>query len=267
MATGFEIMGSKGGTLNELRKRYFVENATDEQDVLDWVIAYSPSTLQGLGRSGFTFDENEEIEDAYEVEVRYGGNEPPAREIDSVEYSFNFTAASAQIYQSLSTISSTRAGGGTAPDFDGAINVVEDAGGQRVEGLQLPVPSETFSLTYRPANATITPAYQDLVESMVGLVNSTPFKGRPAGSLMLVRAQGGATNNAGWSISFGFGFIANRTSVPVGGITVPSKDGLDLLWAYYESDTDATAKSLIKKPLAAYVERVFYRTDFNALGI
>lgn len=267
MATGFEVMASRGGSLSELRRRFMVEDADDEQDVLDWATANTPTALEGLARSGFSMQENDELVGVYDVEVTYGSTRLPPTVVDQVDYRFNFQATGAHVFQSLSTISATQDGGGTAPDFGGAINVVNDSGGQRVEGLELPIPTETFTLTYTPANATIDSSYQLLVESLCGKVNSATFKGRPAGSLMLVRCAGGAKNLSNWSIEFGFGYIANATSIPVGGITVAAKDGLDLLWAYYESDTDATAKSLIRKPRAAYVERVFYRADLNTLGI
>lgn len=267
MATGFETMASRGASPGQVRRRYYVEDAADEDDAYGWILLNTPSTVAGVSRSGISVEEDEEQLNAYNCEVTYGANEQQTPEVDQVDYRFNFQAQGAHVYQSLSTISSTQAGGGTAPDFDGAINVVSDSGSLRCEGLQLPVPPETFTLAYYPENATITTAYQLQVEALVGLVNSVAFKGRPAGSLMLVRAQGGARNNAGWSLELGFGFIANRTNVPVGSITVPSKDGLDLLWAFYEDESDSTANSLIKKPRAAYVERVFYRDDFNVLGI
>ena len=64
--------------------------------------------------------------------------------------------------------------------------------------------------------------------------------------------------------------LPNRTSIPCGDITVPSKDGMDLLWCFYEIGKDDAAtgnKGLIKKPQFAYVERIFYRGNFASLGI
>src|SRR5690606_15610003 len=105
-------------------------------------------------------------------------------------------------------------------------------------------------------------------ESLVGKLNSTEFRCRAAGSVMLARSQGGR-QGGGRTIEFGFAYIPNDTNIPVGDITVSAKDGFDLLWAYYASEEDAAAadKGLVKRPLYAYVERVYPRADLTALSL
>jgi hypothetical protein len=39
------------------------------------------------------------------------------------------------------------------------------------------------------------------------------------------------------------------------------------MWIRYEDDEDTTAKKLIKKPTAVYVEQVYHYGDFSLLGI
>jgi hypothetical protein len=270
MPTIIELRG-RGGTDKALARKYEITGATDEADALDALVDFVPTSLATLPLQGFSIEEivDSKDNDHYFATAHYGTAQKDDPEEDAVEYEFNFQAPSAHIYQSLQTISKTAASG-TARDFKGAINVVNDGGKLRVEGYNVAPPPVTFNLRYYPANGSITSFYQTTVENLVGLVNSTSFKGRPAGSLMLVQASGGARNNAGWNIGFGFAYIQNRTSLVVGDITVPSKDGMDLLWAYYEDEKDAAATGnigLIKKPKFAYVERIFYRGNFNALGI
>lgn len=48
---------------------------------------------------------------------------------------------------------------------------------------------------------------------------------------------------------------------------MPAKEGWHYLWVRYEDDEDATARTLIKKPRAVYVEQVYYYGDFSLLGI
>jgi hypothetical protein len=53
----------------------------------------------------------------------------------------------------------------------------------------------------------------------------------------------------------------------LGNITGINKQGWHYLWVRFDDDEDSSAKTLIKKPIAAYVERVYEYGDFSALGI
>lgn len=268
MAITIEEVRGRGGTNKALSRKYNVYGTSSEEDVLDAVYATAPASIAGLPIQGISLDEDEDVPEFYECVASYGSKQKDEPEVDAVEYRFSYQAPSVQIYQSLQTIYATSVPGGFGPpQFHGAINVVNDGSKQKVEGYNLAPPPTTFTLIYYPANATISTGYQTTVENLVGKVNSTTFKGRPAGSLMLTSVQGGARNNAGWSLELGFAYVANATDIPVGEMTIPSKDGMDLLWVFYGVDEDSSAKQLVQKPFAAYVERVFYRADLNALGI
>lgn len=88
----------------------------------------------------------------------------------------------------------------------------------------------------------------------------------------------------GWTVTFQFAeaenlsFLGDATdptdplvlvpdsSVGAGdGLIVTTKDGWDYLWVYYEPVE--TEDVVGRQPLAAYVERVYKRTDFRRLGI
>ena len=45
------------------------------------------------------------------------------------------------------------------------------------------------------------------------------------------------------------------------------KKGWEYLWVRYEDAEDAAANALVKKPTAAYVEKVYEEGDFAGLGI
>jgi len=262
-----ETTNSRGGSDEALSREYDVFGTEDEVTALTAAINAAPSALGSLKYSGTSIEEinrDDQRGGHYRCKVNFATGQNVTPEPDQSEFRFSFQAPSAQIYQSLATINSY---GTDPPDFDGCINVVNDGGKRRVEGFNLAPPPETFFYKYYPAPAMLTSSYFLTVESLVGQVNSVAFKGRPAGSLMLVRSSGGYTAGQVAPIEFGFSYVANATNIPIGGsITATTKDGHDLLWPYYADDKDDTAKTLIKKPVAAYVERIRYRDDFSKLG-
>jgi hypothetical protein len=58
----------------------------------------------------------------------------------------------------------------------------------------------------------------------------------------------------------------NRTGITVGDITGISKKGWEYLWVRYADSEDAAAKAIVKKPVAAYVEKVYEVGDFGMIG-
>ena len=57
------------------------------------------------------------------------------------------------------------------------------------------------------------------------------------------------------------------SGLTVGSITGISKKGWEYLWVLYEEAEDATAKALVKVPVAVYIERVYEEGDFAGLVI
>jgi len=273
--TGFMEMGGKSFDSEGAVRRYTVnaEGESDPEDaVREWLEANTPITIAGHVRRSFQATEYPELEDVFECEVNYGaGGTPataPAIPTGSMEYRFQFQAEGGLFFQSLETIASYAPDEETAPDLQGALGV-ERLDGQFVPaGIQVDPPPETFVLHYCPENAVVDESYQLLVESLCGCVNAFPYRGRPAGSLMLVRVNGGIRTGEDWSIEFGFGYVPNRESIPVGdNIVVDAKDGLDLLQVIYSDKEDLVADVLLQQPIAAYVERVWPRADFELLNL
>jgi hypothetical protein len=274
-ATGFEIAGSRRVTNNTAERQYRLTGATDEQDVVDFV-AGLPATVAGFPFGDFNAEELEEEGGGGDYDLSVLWTPQPLTPIGqgesgTLEYRFNFQAPSAKINQSLSTISVTAASGYPADklNFGGAINVVfDEEGKKRVEGVDLPVPPEVFQLLYYAPNAVVDGAYQSLVQSLCGKVNSATFRGYAAGQIMLVRVNGQTRNNSDWTLDFGFGYVPNATSIPVGpDIVVSAKDGFDLLWPFYDHVKDDDAKDLLPRPVGALVERVYERADLTALNL
>jgi hypothetical protein len=273
-----EVPGSRRGDNTRSTRQYYVWDCeNEEEDVYDFV-GNLPDELGTHPFADFEYEETEEIDDAFLVTVNWGDPQTVTQEKDTLDYRFNFQAPGGHIYQSLATVAGYYDGDKLfgVPPFNGAINVIQDKKGQRVEGMNLSPPAEVFTLSYKVSGSVITSSYQDLVLSLCGKVNSEAFRGKPAGTVMLVRVTGGRDSSNVWTIEFGFGYIANSTDVPVGDVAwlneagTPAdiaKDGFDLLWCFYPYAKDGTGKMVLKQPAAVYIERVFERADLNLLNL
>lgn len=269
--TGVELWG-RNVSSDGAKRKYFLHGPATEDELHDWVIANVPEFVGGFPFASFSAEEDEDTAGDWEIQVDWGVPDDPKslQTPGTAEYRFNFVPAGAHIYRSLATVSKTVLPGhfkdNKAPNFGGLINVVSDDGKLRSEGLNLSPPQEVFTLTYTFTGG-ISVAYQNVVESLAGCVNSTPFGGRPAGSVMLVRASGGRTSENQSTVEFGFGHIANAVNIPVGDIVVPAKDGFDLLWTFNQEKADQDSGLVVQYPVCAFVERIFVRADLNLLDL
>jgi hypothetical protein len=98
-------------------------------------------------------------------------------------------------------------------------------------------------------------------------VNNAAFKGFAAGEVLFLGASGSKRGEEDWEITFRFAASPNRANFQVGPITVASKKGWKYLWVRYADAEDATAKVLVKRSVAAYVEKVYPEGNFAGLGI
>jgi len=192
--------------------------------------------------------------------VRYGLQEPV--QTDQSTYQFDTGGGSRHITNSLETVH-RYAASGTAPDYRGAVGVTADG----VEGVDITVPVYNFSETHYKADSFVTPAYKAKLFALTGKVNGGPFKGFAAGEVLFLGASGSKRGADQWEIAFRFAASPNRTGLAVGDITGIAKNGWEYLWVRYEDQEDAAAKALVKRPVAAYVERVYEGGDFSDLGI
>jgi hypothetical protein len=53
----------------------------------------------------------------------------------------------------------------------------------------------------------------------------------------------------------------------VGDILVDEKAGWDYMWVRFEESEDGDAFAIVKRPVAVYIERVYERCDFAAIGV
>ena len=192
----------------------------------------------------------------WEVSVRYGKLEP--KETGQSSYSFDTGGGNQKITQSLETVASY---GDDPPDFQGAVGVSTDS----VEGTDITVPVFNFTETHYVPVALLTGAYKVVLFYLTGRVNHAPFKGFARGEVLFLGASGSQRGTEDWEIAFKFAASPNATDLKVGDITGIEKKGWEYLWVRYADAEDE--ETLIKQPVAAYVERVYEYGNFALLGI
>ena len=161
---------------------------------------------------------------------------------------------------------------GPAPDFKGAIGVTTDG----VEGVDITVPVFSFAVTRYMAPASVTTAYVGNLYQLTGKVNSGNFTvtldngvtlSFNAGECLFLGASGSKRGDEDWEITFRFAGSPNKTNLTIGDITVPAKAGWEYLWVRYSDQEDGDAKALVKRPIAAYVEKVYDAGNLSLLGL
>jgi hypothetical protein len=175
-------------------------------------------------------------------------------------FSFSTSGGTSHITQSLATRSSTKRGGGTAPDQKGAIAV---AGGT-VNGCEKFTPKLEITITCeRP---TVTMEYVLTLRAMTGRTNVAAFWNFDQDECLYLGAEGQSTSEGKWSVTHRIAVGQTLTSVEVcAGLTIPEIRPWDFTWFAYREGT--SENTLIPLPAAAYVEQVYDQGDFAALGI
>ncbi len=116
-------------------------------------------------------------------------------------------------------------------------------------------------------NELVTQAYKLSLFQLTGKVNSAGFKGFARGEVLFLGASGSKRGFDDWEITFRFAASPNATNLTIGGISGISKEGWQYLWIRYEDEEDISAKTLIKRPSAIYIEQVYNYGDFALMGI
>jgi len=245
---------------------YILDGTADDLTAKSLLLGSTPTWYNGLRRDECTlepiFVDTVSGTGKWECRVRYVSPEYTPPEVGESSFAFDTGGGTQHITQSLGTVGSYAASG-TAPNFGGAIGVTHD----NVEGVDITVPVYNFSETHYLADATVTPSYRGTLFNLTGKVNNGSFKGLAAGECLFLGASGSKRGEDDWEITYRFAASPNRTGISVGPITVASKKGWEYLWVRYADEEDSGSNTLVKKPIAAYVERVYEEGNFAALGI
>jgi hypothetical protein len=249
---------------------YTITDAADEVAAETAMYATAPATYRGLVLTSIRCEPQGRGAGG---EIWSGVASYSIRE-DNTEFTFDTGGGSTKITQSLSTVASYAPAGQTAPNFRGAIGVSDD----KVEGVEIPAQQFQFTELHILTNASVTTAYKIALAGMTPAVNNATFRGFAAGAVLFLGASGSQRGAEDWSITFRFAVAPNLTGIEIGEadsgyyynnplISGIDKKGWEYLWVRYGDFEDSGAKALVKRPIAAYVEQVFYYANFANLGI
>jgi len=238
----------------------YIISGTDDDSVAKSALgSEAPGTYDGLNR------QSRHVEplgpELWLGRVRYGKKE--SKETGQSAFSFDTGGGTQHITQSIATVASYAPPARTAPDFKGAIGASHNT----VEGVDITVPVYNFAETHYLPDSTVTNPYKGTLFSLTGRVNSTAFKGFQPGECLFLGASGSKRGVDNWEISFRFAASPNKTGLTVGTIAGIDKKGWEYMWVRYADAEDAAAKSIVKRPAAVYIEKVYEEADFAALGI
>jgi hypothetical protein len=244
---------------------YFVFEVDDEDAAIAFALDNVPSAYNGIPLESIEIDERISL-NVFKVSAQYkaGFDENTVsgdKEPDPV-YSFDTGGGTQHLTQSLKTVAKHPA---TAPDYSGAIGY----DGENVNGIDVTMPVMNFSETHYLKPSKVSTKYKKTIAELTGSVNSNSFKGYSEGEVLFLGASGsrrGDSRSDLWEVTYKFAVSANRKDIKVGDLTVTEKKGWDYLWVRYADDVK-DKKTLVKKPSAAYVEKVYERKDFGQLGI
>ena len=161
---------------------------------------------------------------------------------------------------------------GPTPNMNKAIGV----DGQSVAGVDIVVPQLQWSENYDVPDKFITSEYIKKVAERTGTVNDAGFRSFAAGEVLFIGCSGSHEwdedkGSGPWNLAYKF--VANPNAgagqtypaETIGAITGVEKKGHEYMWIYY--DSDVTGGTLLKKPKYVYINEVYRKTDFAALGI
>ena len=242
---------------------YIVQGTAFSNIAVDSVKAAAPTVFNGLIRRRFGFEPMSNT--AWKVSVSY--DSAKRLQVNEYEYEFDIGTQSQRITQSKKTESIYRAPQGnqipTAPNYRGAINVQDG----RVQGVDVEIPTYQWTETYIFPAEVVTEGYKNTLYSLTGTKNAAFFRGKAAGEVLFGGCRGRLRNEDEFSVSFQFIASPNVANLNVNGMLI-TKKGHDFVWFLYADQPDTgNLVSVVKRPMFAYVEKVYEDGDFSLLGI
>jgi hypothetical protein len=271
VSEGFRSRTVNRGSNESIERLYTVIGTDDDAEAEAALLAATPSDYRDLLRTEYKVEEQQL--GLWKGTVTYSPlnlqqREPADLGSTEGEVSYATGSGTAKRLHSLETVNRYRDTSGDwfpvePPDFKGLIGVQKDG----VEGVEIGVPAPTYRETHVFTPASLTLAYRRTVSRMAYTVNEEAFKGFEAGEALFIGAEFTQRDSEKIIGVYSFAISENETALTVGDITGIEKDGHDYLWVLYGDAEDETAEYIVKKPIAAYVERVYRRTDFASLQI
>jgi hypothetical protein len=286
---------ARGDPTDKLEYVYYIDQVTDEAGVAATCASSIPTTdSNGLRLEKYEIDERinyglHRDKDVWRVLATY--RDPsfaiPVGTIPSPRFTFDTTGGTAHKTQARKTVGIY--GDKASKNLKGAIGF----DGKNIEGVDITVPVFKFSETYYMTDAEVDEAYKQVVFRATGTVNSDAFRGFEPGEVLFLGAVGarqGSKADDLWEITYNWAAMPNENNATVGEIgvgyltssvtggtankaTTPvaaeftgiAKEGWHYLWVQYADTDDGDVNSVVKTPIAVYVEQVYPYSDFSDL--
>lgn len=245
----------------------------DEDAVRADAEANLPPVWYGLPLDGYRINptgrNNWEVTASYTIQAQDLNN--PTDQMAA--FQFDTGGGTQRIRQSLKVMHAVTNNGKPAPDYGGLIGV----NGDRVEGVDVPLPQFRFSITGHLPQSMVTLSYVQTIHNLTGKVNNAPFKGFAKGEVLFLGAKGGWRGREKAEMQFDFAVSPNVQNfrvadgtpwqLPPAGDPALAKEGWWYADVLYQDATDAGAKRLGKRPWCLYLHRIFEYGNFSLLGI
>lgn len=151
--------------------------------------------------------------------------------------------------------------GTNAPDYQGAINVVNG----KAQGVDVQVPSLKLKISYRHPKGVLTVPYMRGLAAMTPSINNAPYFGFGTGELMFLGATGGDGSEADAELTFEF-LADSQLSDSIGGISFV-KNPHAYIWVDTVTGEDTGASALRPEVRGVYVHQIFKFKSFIPLAI
>lgn len=224
-------------------------------------VARAPTTFGTLPLTDFNYAEDDE--GSYHFVFTGNYTWKPAESV--LRWSFDTSGGTIRLMTSKLT-NAYAPSGRVAPNFGGAIGVKNTGKDAEPEGVDIVLPGLKMTATYKWPKDTVDVAYAKLLAGLTGKTNNAPFCGFATGELLFLGGTGEVVPGVPNEVRYDFLASENVTGLTIGSISAIAKKGHEYLWVAFEADQDTSAKKLVQKPLAVYVERVYDPADFTTMG-
>jgi hypothetical protein len=151
------------------------------------------------------------------------------------------------------------------PSFEAAINV----SGNSVEGIDVVRPAMRYSETWiLPVSTALDPSFVNAVYRLTGTVNANQFRAFSPGEALFMGGRGQWQGDQPYvAVSFEFECRPNIEVILSPGLpgVMFQKKGWEYYWIRYQ--TDSQDGTLIRRPQAAYLNRIYEQKPWGDLQI
>lgn len=266
MPTVFKLLDGEigeSGEQNSGQIELLIHDGNDSglEAIVETAKAFAPDTLLGCTNKRVRCTPLSDT--LWKATVSYSPKQK--KEPGSSTYQFEIGGQTGKIFQALEHLRKYP-DSNVVPDFDGAINVTKDS----VDGVDVYLPTYAFSETHQVAANLVTGAYKSKLFHACATTNNAAWKGWEEGEALFIGASGSLRTAECWEITFRFLASPNVDDIEVSflsGDETIVKGGWEYLWFRYQEVDDDTTKWTVRKPLSAYVERVYRKSNFAELGL